>query len=144
MNRQSNRKRIVIIAAVAICVAVLAAVTLYRPKRIIVIEVDGPAECNVDAVLVVDGQRHTETVTLPRTFEVYARDVSYRVDPVDPDAGIELTGRIYTSDGFADGSSTGPSVGASVSCSNVLGIWLGGIVVMTYDRDTPGPEVTTR
>lgn len=141
---KSNRKRILIIASVAICIAVLAAVTLYRPKRTIVIEVEGPPNRNFDAVLVVDSQRHTQTVTLPKTFKFYARDVSYRVNPVDTDADNEITGRIYTGDGFADGSCTGWSVGARVSCSNVLGIWLGGIVIITYDRDSPGPEVTTR
>ena len=140
-----KRKRILIIASVAICITVTAAITLYRPKRNIVIEVEGPPNRNFDAVFVVDGRRQTQTVTLPKTFTFYARDVSYRVNPLDKDADNEMTGHIYTDDGFADGSCTGWSVGAHVSCSNVLGNhWLGGIVIITYNKDAPGPEVTTR
>ena len=140
---KSNRKRILIIASVAICIAVLAAVTLYRPKRTIVIDVKGASNRNFDAFFVVDGREQRQTVALPRTFSFYARDVRYRVTPVDAAADNEMTGRIYTDDGFADGSSTGWSVGAHVSCSNVLHIWRGGIGIMTYRKDDPGPEVTT-
>jgi hypothetical protein len=139
----SKRKRILIIASVAFCIALIAAVVLYRPKRTIVIDVKGAADQNVDAFFVVDGQEQRQTVALPRTFTFHARDVRYRVTPADTASDSEMTGRIYTDDGFADGSSTGWSVGAHVSCSNVLRIWRGGIGIMTYAKDDPGPEVTT-
>lgn len=139
----SKRKRILIIASVAFCIAVIAAVVLYRPKRTFVIDVTGTSKRNFDAFFVVDGREQRETVTLPRTFTFYARDVRYRVTPVDTAADNEMTGRIFTDDGFADGSSTGWSVGAHVSCSNVLHIWRGQIGIMTYTKDNPGPEVTT-
>jgi len=141
---KTSRKRILIISSVVFCVATFAATAFYRPKRSIVVEVEGPPSRNFDAVFVVDGRRQTQSVTLPKTFTFYARDVAYRVNPVDKDADNEMFGRIYTDDGFADGSSTGWSVGGWVSCSNVLGIWLGEIGVANYTKESPGPEVTTR
>jgi hypothetical protein len=103
----SKRKRILIIASVAICIAVIAAVVLYRPKRTIVIDVNGASNRNFAAFFVVDGREQRQTVTLPWTFTFHARDVRYRVTPVDTAADNEITGRIYTDDGFADGSCTG-------------------------------------
>jgi hypothetical protein len=140
---RSKPKRILITASVAFCIAVIATVLLYRPNRTIVIDVKGTSNRNFDAFFVVDGREQRQTVTLPKTFTFYARDVRYRVTPLDTDFENELTGRIYTDDGFADGSSTGWSVGAHVSCSNILHIWRGGIGIMTYTKDNPGPEVTT-
>lgn len=140
---RSKPKRILIIASVAVCIALIAAVFLYRPKRIIVIDVKGMSNRDFDAYFVVDGRAQRETVALPKTFTFYARDLRYRVTPVDTAADNEMTGRIYTNDGFADGSSTGWSVGAHVSCSNVLRLWRGSIGIMTYTKDNPSPEVTT-
>lgn len=137
---KSKRKRILIIASV---IAVMATVVLFRPKRTIVVEVNGTSEQEYDAFFVVDGQEQRQTVTLPKTFTFYARDLRYRVTPVDTDVENEMTGHIHTDDGFADGSSTGWSVGAHVSCSNILHFVRGSIGIMTYTRDDPGPEVTT-
>ena len=135
--------RILIIASVVLCIAVIATVVLYRPKRTVVIDVKGTSNRNCDAFFVIDGREQRQTVTLPNTFTFYARDIRYRVTPLDADVENKITWRIYTDDGFADGSSTGWSVGAHVSCSNVLHIWRGGIGIMTYTKDDPGPEVTT-
>jgi len=139
---KSSHKRILILAFVAAGIAVAAVVLLYRPKRAIVIEVQGPTNRAFDAVLIVDGQRHNEEVTLPKAFSFYARKVSYRVTPLDTAVDIHLTGRMYTDDGFADGSCTGWSVGGHIECSTVLGIWFGGVWPTTYTIDSPGPDVT--
>ena len=143
MRSKPKRKRILIIASVAICIAVIATIVLYRPMRTIVIDVTGASDRNFDAFFVVDGREQRETVTLPKTFTFYARDLRYRVTPLDTAVENEMTGRIYTDDGFADGSSSGWSVGAHVSCSNILHFVRGSIGIMTYTKDDPGPEVTT-
>jgi len=142
MNRV--RKRLVIAGISVLCIGVLTATVLYRPKCNVVVNVEGPSSRKFDAVFVVDGRRQTQTVTLPKEFTFYARDVAYRVNPVDKDVDDKLTGRIYTDDGFADGSTSGWSVGGRVSCSNVFGIWRGGLVVTNYTKDSPEPEVTTQ
>lgn len=79
---KSKRKRILIIASV---IAVIATVVLYRPKRTIVIDVKGTSDQNFDAFFVVDGREQRQTVTLPKTFTFYARNLRYRVTPLDTD-----------------------------------------------------------
>ena len=121
----------------------MAIVLLYRPKRHFVIEVEGPANRKFDAVFLVDKRRETQTVTLPQTFRFHARFVSYRVTPSDKAGDDEITGRMFTEDGWRD-VSCGPawSVGGKISCPNALGIWSGGVGVMTYEKDAPGHDVT--
>ena len=85
----------------------IAVITLYRPMRHIVIEVEGPASRNYEAVLIVDGQRQMQTVTLPKTFRFYAREVSYRVTPSDTSADNEMSGHMYIQDKSVDFSCTG-------------------------------------
>ena len=138
----SKGKRLLILASVALCITVIAVIVLYRPKRNIVIEVEGPPNRSFDAVFIVDGRRQTQTVTLPNTFQFRARFVSYRVTPSDKTGDNVITGRMYTKDGWADLSCEGWGVGGQISCPNVLGIWFGGVGHMTYGKDDPGPEVT--
>lgn len=137
-----KRKRILILTFVALCITAVAATLLYRPKRNFVIEVEGPPNRNFDAVFIVDGRRQTQTVTLPNTFQFQALDVSYRVTPLDTAGDNEITGHMYTKDGWGDVSCTAWSVGGQISCPNALGIWFGGVGVMTYGKNDPGHDVT--
>lgn len=141
-----KRNGVLIIAAVALGIAVITAILLYPPpKRNMVIEVDGPPNRNFNAVFIVDGQRQTQTVTLPHTFQFQARKFSYRVTPVDKAGDVKITGRMYTKDGWADVSCEGWGVGGEISVPNLLGNLfgeVGRVGHMSYDKDDPGPEVT--
>jgi hypothetical protein len=139
----SKRKRVLILAVVALFSTAIAVILLYRPKRDFVIEVEGPPNHSFDAVFIVDGRRQTQTTTLPTAFRFRARFVSYRVSPSDKTGDILISGRMYTKDGWGS-ISCGPawSVGGKISCPNVLGIWSGDVGVMTYEKDAPGHDVT--
>jgi hypothetical protein len=140
-----HRKRILVIAGTTLLIALFAGLMIYRPKQNIVIEVEGLANREYSADFIVDGRLETQSLQRPRTFTFRAREVSYRVTPADKAGDQQITGHIFTEDGFADGSSTGWSVGGGVSCPNVMGFLSGtSIWIATYGKDSPGPEVTTR
>ena len=113
-----KRKRVVIIASVA----VFMAIALYRPKRNFVIEVEGPPNRNFDAVFVLDGQRQTETVTLPATFTFHAREVAYDVAPSDPVTDHQISGHMYLENESIDFACEARSVGGFISASRT-DIW---------------------
>ena len=116
-----NRKRTVIVVCAALCIVVAAVVTFYRPKRHIVIELEGPTNLDYETVIIVDGQREEHTVTLPKTFKFYAREVSYRVTPRDTSAAAKVSGHMYTEDKLFDFSTTGSTTSGRIKSPSLLG-----------------------
>jgi len=132
-----NRKHIVVIACVVLCIVVSIVIALHRPKRHIVIEVEGPVNHDYKAILVVDGQRQVETVALPKTFRFYAREVSYGIVPSDTSADSEISGHMYIEDKSIDFSSTGRSVGGNIKSPQLLGVGTGDFTGFTGVEGSP-------
>lgn len=136
MNKK--RKRIVIFASCVVGLVVLSAISINRPKRDIVIDADGSANRDYEAFLIVDGQRHTETVTLPKTFRFHAREVSYRITPADEFSDGAISGHMYTANKWIDFSCTGWAVGGRIKSPSVVGFWSG-----DFEGFSGGPEDST-
>lgn len=132
-----KRKRIVIVACAVLCIVAIAAIALQRPKRQIVIEVEGPENRDYEAILVVDGQRQIEKVALPKTFRFYAREVSYGVAPSDTSADNEISGHMYLEDKSIDFACTGRSVGGNIKSPKRLGVGTGDFTGFTGIKDSP-------